>query len=408
MTNARFHRRRRHSDGLRIVASRWLAALLLLAMGCAARAEKITISYMGWGSPQEAEISRSLLAEFERRNPNIHVKYILAPNFEDKLRTMMAGDIPPDVFYMPVESFPIYVSKNTLLDMDPYIRDSRFDTGDFFPQLLSAFKYKGRIYGLPKDFSTQVLYFNKDLFDRDGVAYPTNDWTWADMLAAAKKLTHDFDGDGRIDQFGVQYLGGTRPTYAFFRQAGARMFTPDMQRFALNSPDALRAFQFLYDLDYKYRVALTTSAAAGRDAQAEFSNGRLAMFLGYGRWLVPRFREMNKFRWDVTTMPHEKNRGCIIFTVEYSIAAKTKHPKESWELVKFLTGPAGQAQNSSSGSRSRPSSPWRMDRHSWTRRARSTTGRFSMTWNTPPCRRSHRTRMSSTRSWIRSGSRFCV
>lgn len=326
----------------------WLTILLLLALG-GARAEQTTITYMGWGNPQEAQISRNLIRAFEEKNPDIRVKYILAPNFEDKLRTMMAGDIPPDVFYMPVESFPIYSAKGTLLCLDPYIEASKFDTSDFFPQLLNAFKREGRVYGLPKDFSTQVLFYNKDLFDRDGVPYPTGSWTWDDMLAAAKRLTHDFDGDGRIDQFGLQYLGGSRQTYAWFRQASARMFTEDMDRFAMNTPEGREAMQFLHDLDYKHHVALSSSAAAGRDAQAEFSNGRLAMFVGYGRWLVPRFREMNKFRWDVQPLPHRKERASAIFTVAYSIAAKSKHPEAAWKLVAFLTGPEGQARNSELG-----------------------------------------------------------
>ncbi|HEY3411746.1 MAG TPA: extracellular solute-binding protein [Armatimonadota bacterium] len=309
----------------------------------------VTISYMGWGAPPEVRITKDLLKTFHDKHPEIDVKYILAPQFDDKLRTMLAGDIPPDVFYMSVENFPIYSQKQVLLNLDPYIKASKFDTSDFFPRLINGFRDKGHLYGLPKDFTTQVLFFNKDLFDRDQIAYPTDKWTWEDMRDAAKKLTHDFDGDGRIDQYGLQYIGGTMMQYCWYRQAGARMFTPDGKRFALNSPDGVRALQFLHDLDYKDHVALTTSAAAGRDAQAEFSNGHLGMFIGYGRWLVPRFREMNKFRWDCAVMPHDKERFSVIATVAYSIAARSKHPKEAWELVKFLTGPEGQAQNSRLG-----------------------------------------------------------
>lgn len=326
-----------------------LAAFCALTFASASTRASVTISYMGWGAPPEVQITQDLLKTFHEKHPDINVKYILAPSFDDKLRTMMAGDIPPDVFYMSVENFPIYSQKQVLLNLDPYIKASRFDTSDFFPALLNGFRDKGHIFGLPKDFTTQVLFYNKDLFDRDHIAYPTDKWTWEDMRDAAKKLTHDFDGDGRIDQYGLQYIGGTMMQYCWYRQAGARMFTPDGKRFALNSPAGVRALQFLHDLDYKDHVALTTSAAAGRDAQAEFSNGHLGMFIGYGRWLVPRFREMNKFRWDCSVMPHDKERFSVIATVAYSIAAKSKHPKEAWELVKFLTGPEGQAQNGSLG-----------------------------------------------------------
>jgi multiple sugar transport system permease protein len=328
---------------------RFLLLLALILCAPALRAEPVTLTYMGWGNPQEANISRSLLAAFEKTHPNIRVKYILATDFDSKLRTMMAGDMAPDVFYMSVANVAVYAGKNTLLNLDPYIKASRFDTSDFFPQLLNGFRYQGHLYGLPKDFTTDVVYYNKDLFDRDHVPYPKAGWTWDDMRDSAKRLTHDFDRDGRIDQFGLQYLGGTAHSYSWFRQAGARLFTPDGSKFAMNSPEGLRALQFLHDLDYKDHVALSTSAAAGRDAQAEFSNGRLAMFVGYGRWLVPRFREMNKFRWDVVVLPRDKKPATGIATVSYSISARSKHPQEAWDLVKFLTGPQGQAMNSELG-----------------------------------------------------------
>jgi multiple sugar transport system permease protein len=329
---------------------KYLLSLISIALFAATATASVTISYMGWGSPSEVRITQDLLRAFHQQHPDINVKYIMAPSgFDDKLRTMMAGDIPPDVFYMSVENFPIYVQKQVLLNLDPLIKESRFDTSDFFPQLLNGFKDKGHVYGLPKDFTTQVLFYNKDLFDKDHIPYPTGKWTWEDMRSAAKKLTHDYDGDGRIDQYGLQYVGGTMFQYCWYRQAGARMFTPDGKRFAMDSPAGIRALQFLHDLDYKDHVALTTSAAAGRDAQAEFSNGHLGMFVGYGRWLVPRFRDMNKFRWDCAVMPRDKERFSVIATVAYSIAARTKHPREAFELVKFLTGPDGAARNSRLG-----------------------------------------------------------
>jgi multiple sugar transport system permease protein len=329
--------------------ARFAIVLAMAALAAAGRAAPVEITYMGWGNPQERQISENLLAAFEKANPDIKVKYIHASDFESKLRTMMAGDIPPDVFYMPAESFAMYASKGVLKRLDGLIQDARFPIEDFFPPLVDGFRYNGGIYGIPKDFTTQVVYYNRDLFDRDNVPYPRAGWTWNDLLDAAKRLTHDFDGDGRIDQFGLQYNGGNPGTYCYFRQAGARLFTKDGRRLGYDSPEGLEALTFLHDLDYKHHVALSTSAAAGRDAQAEFSNGRLAMFMGYGRWLTPRFRQMNKFRWDVAPMPKGRQRFSILFTVAYSISAKTRHPAEAFRLVSFLTGPEGQALNSRLG-----------------------------------------------------------
>ncbi len=314
-----------------------LVALLFtgILLSIPGRAEPVTITYMGWGNPQEKKISEDLLASFEKTHPHIKVRYIHTSDFESKLRTMMAGDIAPDVFYMPAESFEIYARKNTLLDLDSLVKETNFDVSDFFPQVLRAFKYQGKLYGIPKDFTTQVMYYNKDLFDKAGVPYPTRDWTWDDMLDAARKTSIDFDKDGRLDQFGLQFSGGLVGVYGFARQAGGDMFVTNEQgsvvKATIDSPGVLKALTFLHDLNFVDEVALSNSTGAGRDAQTEFSNGRLAMLLGYGRWLTPRFREMNKFRWDAAEMPREKNRFSIIYTVAYSISAKTRHPKEAFE-----------------------------------------------------------------------------
>ncbi|NMC82986.1 MAG: extracellular solute-binding protein [Armatimonadetes bacterium] len=331
-----------------------VASLLVgILLSMPGHAEPVTITYMGWGNPQEKKISEDLLASFEKTHPHIKVRYIHTSDFESKLRTMMAGDIAPDVFYMPAESFEIYARKNTLLDLDPLIRETKFDVADFFPQVLKAFIYQGKHYGIPKDFTTQVMYYNKDLFDKAGVPYPTRDWTWSDMLSAARKMTLDFNNDGRIDQFGLQFSSGLVGVYGFSRQAGGDFFVTDEQgtprKSTINSPEVLKALTFLRDLNFKDEVVLSSATGAGRDAQTEFSNGRLAMLLGYGRWLTPRFREMNKFRWDAAEMPREKERFSIIYTVAYSISAKTKHPKEAFELLSYLTGPVGQALNSDLG-----------------------------------------------------------
>ena len=60
------------------------------------------------------------------------------------------------------------------------------------PSLISANQVDG-YYGFPQGFATEIMYYNKDMFDAAGVAYPTDDWTWDDYTAAAEKLTKPMD-----------------------------------------------------------------------------------------------------------------------------------------------------------------------------------------------------------------------
>ena len=68
-----------------------------------------------------------------------------------------------------------------------------------------------------------------------------------------------------------------------------------------------------------------------------------------GRWLVPRFRRITKFKWDVAHLPKGKQRSTMIYTVCYSISKSCRQPENAWKLVKFLTGPEGQAIQSRLG-----------------------------------------------------------
>ena len=61
----------------------------------------------------------------------------------------------------------------------------------------------GTLYALPVECVPRLMFVNRTLIDREGIALPTDDWTWDDFLAICQKITRDTDGDGRLDQFGV-------------------------------------------------------------------------------------------------------------------------------------------------------------------------------------------------------------
>src|SRR5260370_18341401 len=64
------------------------------------------------------------------------------------------------------------------------------------------FRRGGALHALPKGSPPLALAYNKTLFDRAGIPYPTDDWTWDDFLRVARALTRDTRGDGAIDQWG--------------------------------------------------------------------------------------------------------------------------------------------------------------------------------------------------------------
>jgi multiple sugar transport system substrate-binding protein len=69
----------------------------------------------------------------------------------------------------------------------PIIEAAGYDLEDYWPGLLESAKFEGSVYGFPRDIEVNVIYYNKDMFDAAGVAYPSDDWTWDDFLARPRR-----------------------------------------------------------------------------------------------------------------------------------------------------------------------------------------------------------------------------
>lgn len=182
-----------------------IASMVLTACGSpAANQGPVEITFTMWGAPEELEVWEAVVDDFHAANPNISVKVDVSDwdSYWTKLNTLIAGGTPPDVFAMDAPLFLDWQSRGALLNLQPYIDKNPGLLEGFYPQTLTAYKTPDGYYGLPRDFQTIVLFYNKDMFDAAGVEYPTSDWTYDDLLAAAKTLTLDKDSDGKIDQYG--------------------------------------------------------------------------------------------------------------------------------------------------------------------------------------------------------------
>ena len=135
-----------------------------------------------------------------------------------------------------------------LLNLQPYIdADPAFLEG-IYPGPLATYKRPDGYYGLPRDFQTIVLFYNKDLFDAAGVAYPTDDWTLQDLRDAAQKLTVDKDGDGVNDQWGFSTDLWDMELFwssAVCGAAAARVLSPDYTKTLIGEPNARAAWRFI-------------------------------------------------------------------------------------------------------------------------------------------------------------------
>jgi len=309
----------------------------LLAVLGLASAQKLVLA--SWGSQEEIQAYQQVLRVFQEKNPGIQVEYINIPSNEylAKITAMMAAGSPPDVFFINNIDFPGLASRGVLKPLDPFIQRDKYPTGDIFPGILKAFQWEGAQYGLPRDVSNLVVFYNRNLLKKAGLPDPKPDWTWDDFLRYAKALT--VEKDGKRVQWGVSF----QTFYLFWEpwvwSAGGRFYSPDHSKFLLNSPPSVEGLQFYLDLRYKHHVAPTPEEAQDRGAFTMFLNGQTGMIVD-GRWRVPTLKARAKFDFDVVPFPRGKAGSIVdIDGSGWVMAAGTRNPEAAWKLLSFLAGP---------------------------------------------------------------------
>ena len=325
-----------------------LIFLMFLNLSCSKEAKKVEIIYAGLGDPAELKIMQDVLKEFEKENPGIKVRFDHTPGnaYWEKLQTMIAGGVPPDVAYMGGEYLSSLANKGVLMELDELIKnDKEFEINDFYPQILEMFKWRGKIYGIPRDLAPLVLFYNRELFDKEGLKYPSENWKWEDLLEVSRKLTKDFNNDGIIDQFGYLVACWWGYYLPFVWQNGGDLFKPDFSECLVDRKEFIEAIQFYADMLNKYKVA--PSLAARYDADL-FQTSRLGMQIAC-YWQIPFYSRDGSLNWDVAAVPGKKMKATLLSGAGYSILKGCKNVGYAWKLVKYLTSAKVQKYNASQG-----------------------------------------------------------
>ena len=323
--------------------------------------ELVLMHWSGGGGQEEDDIVQASISEFEQRNPNIKVKRINpgdSGQYFTKLQTMMAAGEPPDVFYMDFARMAPFAEAGQLEDLDAYFAsesdpnsDDPLVLDDFFAPAVNAFRLQngkmgiGPLFGVPKDFTTVGIYWNRDLFDQAGALHPTSDWTWEDFAAAGRKL-HALEGITGAELVTWPFvLRG----YLWSRGASVVNNQGDFETLTLSAPESLQALQDLRDWRFGEDAFLARSEAEGIDPGSLFLSGRIGMVGPFGRWVVPSYRSIKDFSWDFAPLPQGESRANVLATIAWSMSSKSKHPEASWKLLKWLTGEQSQSAQSRLG-----------------------------------------------------------
>jgi multiple sugar transport system substrate-binding protein len=214
-----------------------------------------------------------------------------------------------------------------------------------------------RVYAFPKGFSPMVMYYNRAMFDRAKVPYPSDGWTQAEFLQTAKALTRDTNGDGQPDEWGAVVLRLFYEWQAWVWSAGGDILAPDGKHAtgALDSPATDSAISFLTGLDTREHVAPKPNAfraVSGMETRLFFS-GKLAM-LPSGHWLIPNIKQelaAGNLRLGVTSTPRAPDvvPSTPLFASAWAVPRNTSHRKLAVELAAALAGVEAQRTRLAAG-----------------------------------------------------------
>lgn len=307
-----------------------LFVLILVLTGCAKITQKTTIQFASWGSKSEMEILKPILAEFERENPDIKVDFVHIPqNYFQKLHLLFASNLAPDVLFMNNLYLPIYANAGVLEELNA-------DKDVFFKKSLKALSYNDKLYAIPRDVSTLVVYYNKDVFKKYNVALPSKYWSFDDFLILAKKLTKDTNSDGKTDIWGISFEEDLLFYLPYLMSEGGGVLSDDLKTLIINTPESQKGLHLYTNLRNKYHVAPTKAESASATMAQLFLQGKLAMHLS-GRWLVPKYREDAKFEWNVINFPSGDAGSIVPLDASgWAIAKNSEHKKEAMRLIQYL------------------------------------------------------------------------
>ena len=298
----------------------------------------VVLNYWIWDD-EEYYISK-IVDAFEMTHPGIEIELHIMENYiyDDKIKDVVKSEEQVDLFGIRgVTKIVDYQEEGLLLELNDYLARSPLDT-TAYGNMFGTYAIDDRYYGLPTRCTCWVLYYNKDLFDEAGIAYPEQ-MTWDEYASLAKQLTNDKTGEDKVwggyfADWCYQYAGVQRKNY---------LYDDDIS-------DTLEGLQMLnrfYNID-KSHAPLAEVMQTSDGYLQFFEDGNVAM-MPQGEWVAGLIMEdvrngRKTADWDVAPMPVFEGQDPYSTWGQYQfagIASESRHPEEAFEFLSWLCGEEG-------------------------------------------------------------------
>lgn len=294
--------------------------------------------------------SEKIIEGFKKKYPHIILEIDEAPwgDFTKKITTQIAGGNAPDVWFQENAAVLGYGKKGAAENLAPYI-EKDLKKGDYVDSLFSA-KADDKVWGVPHGVNPIALAYNKKIFSDANVPFPTDNWTYQDMIDAAKKLAKDTNGDGNPDIWGFIASGSiTGGWFPWIKSAGGQALDAARTNAVFNDEKSIQGITAWSDMINKLKVSpsLPTISSLGGENQV-FGNGKGAMmFLQYSVGESILNKNFPNLDYDTVKIPKGFDGKRVVPSVANSWVIFSKAKKESkdaaWTWLKYYL--SEEAQN---------------------------------------------------------------
>lgn len=287
-----------------------------------------------------------LIDAFEAANPGVKIEMVDlgSADYQTVLATELTGS-GSDFDIATIKDVPGYttlVNKGVLESLDDYIAKDGVDLSQY-GGITDQVTVDGKLYELPFRSDFWVMFYNKDVFDNAGVAYPTNDMTFEQYDALARSVTNDTPGQ---EVYGAHYHTWRSAVQLFGILDGKNSIVDGSYEFLKPYYEMILSQQ--EDGVCQDYATLKTSSLHYSGA---FAQGNVAM-MNMGSWFIPTLIEKIKTgeygpevaNWGLVKYPHAEGvePGSTLATITcLSIPTSAPHKDLAWEFVKFVCGPDG-------------------------------------------------------------------
>lgn len=285
--------------------------------------EEEYIRFSSWGSQSETKILKSLIKTYEKET-GVKIEFIHIPqNYFQKIQLLFASGLEPDVIFFNNQHIQMYIKANLLEDLSKYI-----NTENFYDEAINCFKHKNGIYAIPRDISTLVIYYNKDIFKNLSLnIQEANDFKSFIELLKKIKRNNLYSINYEIDPIYWSY---------YLAANGGGILSDNKKNLIITDDKSIEAIKLYSDLINRYHVMPSKGEIGSKTTAQMFANKEIAMYLG-GRWMIPKFREIIKFDWDIIAFPTTNENKVFADASGWAVAKSSKHKKEAIKFIRYLS-----------------------------------------------------------------------